>query len=234
MKRLLIVLSFLVLPACKPQPVAPSQTNSPENPPTRTSSIVNRTGDFDFYVLALSWSPDYCSKKGAQDPQQCSIGKRLGFVLHGLWPQFDKGYPANCSNERLPASLKERYAGLYPSEKLFDHEWSKHGTCSSLKPEGYLALSKQLKESVRIPSAYQQPSQPFRTTISELQSAFKQANTSYPENSVLPNCSGGGRFLQEVFVCFTKEGRPKACSNENVSRSRRTCGQKDFLVRSVR
>ena len=79
-------------------------------------------GKFDFYVLTLSWSPDYCAKNGQRDQQQCNSGKKLGFVLHGLWPQYQKGYPASCSTEKLTPALKQKFPGLYPSDKLYNHE----------------------------------------------------------------------------------------------------------------
>ena len=55
-------------------------------------------GDFDFYVLALSWSPSFCeaasergnSSRGIQT--QCA-GRPFSFVVHGLWPQYDRGFP---------------------------------------------------------------------------------------------------------------------------------------------
>jgi ribonuclease T2 len=191
-------------------------------------------GQFDFYVLTLSWSPDYCAKNGDRDPPQCKSGKKLGFVLHGLWPQYQKGYPANCSSEKLPKTLKQQFSGLFPSEKLYDHEWEKHGTCSGKTPQQYLALSKQLKDSVAIPTTYNRPNKPFRTTIDGLKNTLVSANPELTANGIAPYCSGSGRFLQEVFFCYSKDGKPGACSEEILKRSRTSCGQSDFLVRNVR
>lgn len=122
-------------------------------------------GEFDFYVLTLSWSPDYCAANGTRDQQQCGSGKKLGFVLHGLWPQYKTGYPANCSTEKLPLEVKQQFVNLYPSNKLYDHEWEKHGTCSGKTPAEYLGLSKKLKNAIAIPAAYNRPNKPLRTTI---------------------------------------------------------------------
>ncbi|OKH52996.1 ribonuclease [Calothrix sp. HK-06] len=191
-------------------------------------------GKFDFYVLALSWSPDYCAAKGDNDPSQCKQGKKLGFVLHGLWPQYQKGYPASCTTERLPETVKQQFPNLFPSAKLYNHEWEKHGTCTGLTPAQYLTLSKQKKDSVSIPTAYAKPSKPFRTTINKLQSDFVGANPGFTSQSIAPYCSGSGRFLQEIFVCFTKDGKPGPCSAEVIKRSQRSCAQPDFLVRNVR
>ncbi len=191
-------------------------------------------GKFDFYVLALSWSPDYCAAKGENDPSQCKQGKKLGFVLHGLWPQYQKGYPANCTTETLPSEVKQQFPNLFPSAKLYNHEWEKHGSCTGLTPAQYLALSKQKKDSVTIPTDYIKPNKPFRTTINKLQSDFTGANPAFTSQSIAPYCSGSGRFLQEIFVCFTKDGKPGPCSAEVLKRSQKSCGQPDFLVRSVR
>ncbi len=191
-------------------------------------------GKFDFYVLALSWSPDYCASKGDSDPQQCGAGKKLSFVLHGLWPQYQKGYPANCSTEEMPSSLKQQFPGLFPSAKLYDHEWRKHGTCTGQTPVQYLTLSKQFKDSVVIPTAYQRPQKPFRTTINGLKQDFSKANSRINADSVAPSCSGSGRFLQEVLICYSKDGNPIPCSPEILKRSQKSCGQADFLVRNVR
>jgi ribonuclease T2 len=218
LKKILVASSLVITSFAIPNAVSAQNRGTP--------------GQFDFYVLTLSWSPDYCAKKS--DPQQCKIGKKLGFVLHGLWPQYQKGYPANCSTEKLPLKVKQQFPGLFPSDKLYNHEWEKHGTCSGKTPQQYLALSKQLKNSVAIPTAYNRPSQPFRTTIQGLKNTFVNANSELNINSIAPYCSGSGRFLKEVFVCYSKDGRPGICSEEIINRSRKSCGQSDFLVRNVK
>lgn len=219
-KRLTIVSSLLITS------LALSNSATAQNPGT--------PGKFDFYVLTLSWSPDYCAKKGNSDPQQCKPGKKYGFVLHGLWPQYQKGYPANCSTEKLPALVKQKFSGLFPSEKLYDHEWEKHGTCSGKKPIEYLNFSKQLKYSVAVPTTYKSPDKPFRTTVKDMKSAFVSANNKFTPDGIAPYCSDSGRFLQEVFFCYSKDGKPGICSEEILKRSQKSCGQANFLVRNVR
>lgn len=220
LKKILVASSLVITSLAVPNAVSAQNRGTP--------------GQFDFYVLTLSWSPDYCAKNGDRDPQQCKAGKKLGFVLHGLWPQYQKGYPANCTVEKLPLKVKQQFPGLFPSDKLYSHEWTKHGTCSGKKPAEYLALSKQLKDSVAIPSAYNRPIKPFRTTIKGLKNAFVSSNPELNTNSIAPYCSGSGRFLQEVFFCYSKDGQPGICSEEILNRSKKSCGQPDFLVRNVR
>ncbi|MEH1930887.1 MAG: ribonuclease [Nostoc sp.] len=191
-------------------------------------------GEFDFYVLTLSWSPDYCAANGTRDQQQCGSGKKLGFVLHGLWPQYKTGYPANCSTEKLSLEVKQQFANLYPSNNLYDHEWEKHGTCSGKTPAEYLGLSKKLKNAIAIPAAYKRPNKPLRTTITDFKNSFVNANNQISADGIAPFCSGSGRFLQEVFFCYSKNGEAGICSAEILKRSRKSCGQPDFLLRNVR
>lgn len=189
---------------------------------------------FDFYVLALSWSPDYCANESNEDSQQCRIGRKLGFVLHGLWPQYNQGYPSDCATTTVPKDVKAKFPGLYPNPNLLDHEWEKHGTCSGLKPEQYLALSKRIKESVVIPAAYRSPEKPFRVTAVQLKQAFVTDNPGLNKSMIAAYCSGSGRFLKEIYLCFTLDGKPTTCSQEIHKRAERSCQQPDFLVRNVR
>jgi len=211
---------------------------TPIQPPVSSSELVvpssDEPGQFDFYLLVLSWSPDYCANDGVDDVQQCTIGRKLGFVLHGLWPQYNKGYPGDCATTRLPAEVKAKFPALYPNSKLYDHEWQKHGTCSGLTPEQYLTLSKQLKDSITIPNSYRSPEQPFRATATRLKQAFSAVNPGVSDAALAVFCSGSGRFLQELYVCFSLEGKPMACSAEIKSKASRSCGSPDFLVRNVR
>jgi ribonuclease T2 len=187
-------------------------------------------GQFDYYAVALSWSPSFCATH--RDPSQC--GRGLGFVLHGLWPQYDKGHPQNCSTERLPNNVRESYAGIFPSPKLIGHEWNEHGTCSGLDPAAYFALSAKLKDKLVIPKPYQQPSAPVRATPGEFVQQFRAANPGMPVDSVLPFCADGGRFLREVHACFTREGASRTCSNGEIKRSYNSCRQESFLLQSSR
>jgi ribonuclease T2 len=203
--------------------------------PTVSAESNGEPGKFDFYILALSWSPDYCATSaGASDPQQCSIGRKLGFVLHGLWPQYNQGYPSNCSTARMPADVKAKFPLLYPSPKLYDHEWEKHGTCTGLTPDAYLTLSQQIKNSVVIPAAYRAPEQPLRVTTAQLKREFTSANPGLREGSLATMCSGSGRYLQELYVCFFSDGTPATCSTEIHRDAARSCGQADFLVRNIK
>jgi ribonuclease T2 len=192
----------------------------------------DQPGVFDYYALSLSWSPEYCTSR--DDPVQCADGRQLGFVLHGLWPQFEKGYPDSCSRAKLPAAVRDRYVDMYPAPKLISHEWQKHGTCSGLSPEAYLALSSKLKDGLKIPADFQRPQQPVRVTPGQFEQAFRQANPALAKDSVLPFCTGGGRFLREAHACYGKDGASRSCAMDEIKRSQKSCGQASFLLKNVR
>ena len=135
-------------------------------------------GDFDYYAVALSWSPSFCATRN--DPEQCAIGRRLGFVLHGLWPQYERGYPESCSTEKLPRQVLDRFSALFPSQWLAEHEWKKHGTCSGLDPAGYFALSGKLRSQVRSRAFSSSRRRPC---------ACLTTNSSRPSSPPIPNSS---------------------------------------------
>ena len=192
----------------------------------------SQAGQFDYYVLALSWSPSFCATN--HDPAQCGVGRRLGFVLHGLWPQYESGYPQNCLGPQLAPDAVPRYAPLFPSPRLVGHEWRRHGTCSGLHPDAYFTLSGQLRKQLHIPTALRQPDAPLRLTQHQFVQAFQAANPGTPANSVLPFCAGGGRFLRELHACFDKGGRSRPCSEAAIRRSYNSCRAETFLIQNVR
>lgn len=227
--QIMSVLNGVGPDASTPAAATPSGRATPT--PVRATPSAAR---FDYYVLALSWSPEYCAGEGADDRQQCSPGMKLGFVLHGLWPQSEGSSPGFCSSQGMPQSAEDKYPGVYPTEALLEHEWEKHGTCSGLTPEQYLALSKRLKESVRVPDAYQSPVQAFRATTAQVEAAFVAANPGHSASSVAVICSGDGRYLREVYVCFDRDGKPTACDRGVDRDAANSCDRRDFQVRSPR
>jgi ribonuclease T2 len=189
-------------------------------------------GQFDYYVLALSWSPEHCAERPS-DSGQC--GRPLGFVLHGLWPQYERGYPSDCTRQPAPKDAHRQFPGLYPSHSLFYHEWKKHGTCSGLSPESYYALSQKARRSIAIPAAYHQPKTPFRNHSKQLKADFAQANSRMNPESLAVFCRDSGRFMREVLVCLDKKGEHAVkCSTEVDRKAQKSCAGSDFLVRSVR
>ncbi len=189
-------------------------------------------GEFDYYAMALSWSPEHCAIKPG-DREQCA--RKLGFVLHGLWPQYQRGYPASCTRERLDVDMEQQFAGLYPSRFLYRHEWEKHGTCSGLSQEAFHQLASDLRQKVKIPADYQSPEEPLRKNSFQLKADLASANEWLAPDNITVACADGGRFLREIYICINQQGTDAVpCSDEMQKRERRSCGQPDFLLRSVR
>ncbi|MBC3374443.1 ribonuclease T2 [Pseudomonas sp. SWRI92] len=159
-------------------------------------------GVFDYYVLALSWSPTFCLTH--QNDTQCS-GKGYGFVLHGLWPQYAKGgWPKSCSPKvALTAAEREKGLTLFPTRKLLEHEWSKHGTCSGLGAMGYLEASDKAIGTVKIPAQLQPLSSSTYLEAEEIARLFRQSNPDIDSNGIAVICSGPQ--LSEVRVCMSKD-----------------------------
>ena len=111
---------------------------------------------FDFYVLSLSWSPSYCEAEGEDaNPQQCKAARPYAFVVHGLWPQFERGFPEDCQTDE-PKVSNETLRTLYdlmPSAGLIRHEWTSHGACTGLSQSDYFAVLRAAREKVAIPAA---------------------------------------------------------------------------------
>ena len=165
-------------------------------------------GDFDFYVLSLSWSPTFCLTH--PDNEQCS-GKGYGFVLHGLWPQYAKGgWPSACdSRSRLSDAELAKGALIFPTRALLKHEWSKHGTCSGLDATRYLDATDAALASVQIPQQLQPFNVPNYLEAAEIEALFRQRNPAMGNHSVAVICKG--KVLSEVRVCLSKELRFAGC-----------------------
>jgi ribonuclease T2 len=195
-------------------------------------------GRFDYYVLALSWSPTYCADRGnARNDQQCNPrGRPYAFVLHGLWPQYERGWPQDCrSGDRgwVPGPVAERMLDIMPSKKLIFHEYRKHGTCSGLGVDRYFGLARELYEKVKVPEKFVDLHDD-RMTISpgELTRDFLAANPGLRPDMIAVQCGGPGNRLREVRICFDKAGAYRSCgSNEN---QRRLCSADRMYVPPVR
>jgi ribonuclease T2 len=186
------------------------------------------TARFDYYVLALSWSPNYCLLH-PQDADQCG-GKGYGFVLHGLWPQYLKGgYPHDCATPyKLDRDAIVYGMNVYPSTKLISHEWTKHGTCSGLSALAYFQHSDKALASIHVPPALQAPQKTLNLTAAQISTALAMANQGLSSKSVTVSCSGPE--LAEVRVCLSKSLQAAACGKDVVN----SCRSGPIRVRAVR
>ncbi len=173
----------------------------------------HKAGKFDYYNLALSWSPSYCETGGSErrDPQ-CLSSRPYSFVLHGLWPQYKKGWPQHCPTKKNPWISKEvinSMMDIMPSKRLIIHEYKKHGTCSGLTPENYYKASRILYKSVKIPPRYQRPEKPMMLSPKEIENDFLKANPKMTPDMISIVC--GKRRLKEVRICYSRKGHLTKC-----------------------
>lgn len=166
-------------------------------------------GDFDFYVLALSWSPGFCALDGdrARNREQCGDGGGLRFTVHGLWPQYERGYPSDCDfSSRSPSRMAMAEAeGVYPTEGLARYEWRKHGTCSGLSPADYFRDVRRARDKVVVPPALARSDGDGSWTVPDLERAFVAANPGLRTDMMSIVCKRG--VLQEVRICLGKDLR---------------------------
>ncbi|MDE2577560.1 MAG: ribonuclease T2 [Hyphomicrobiales bacterium] len=163
-------------------------------------------GDFDFYVFSLSWSSGFCATGGAEKGKaQCAPGSHLGFVVHGLWPQYERGFPQDCRGGS-PSFIAMRQAeGLFPDQGLARYEWRKHGTCSGKAPADYFADVRRARDSIVVPPQFSQARGDARVSPAEILRAFESANPRLRPGMAAVGCQRG--VLQEVRFCMTKDLR---------------------------
>lgn len=164
-------------------------------------------GEFDFYVLALSWSPGFCERTGdRRGSEQCESGRRLGFVVHGLWPQYERGFPANCGPERsAPRAALDEAEGVFPDGSLARHQWRRHGVCSGLGPSEYFRAVRQARDRIAIPDPLVGLGRDAETTPQNLEHAFAAVNPGLRPDMMSVQCRGG--VLEEVRICLTRDLR---------------------------
>ena len=200
--------------SCSNMPVAamPGEAAPPtQSIASASASAVASTAaaNFDYYVLALSWSPQHCSTPaGRRDPVQCGGVRPYSFIVHGLWPQYEKGWPQDCGGGgTLSGKVIQQTFDIMPSEGLIRHEWRKHGTCSGLSPENYFALARKAFSQFRAPADYGQPDREIYVSPAKYKQAWEQANPGLNRGQFAVLCSG--RFLQEVRICLDKNLNPR-------------------------
>jgi len=164
-------------------------------------------GAFDYYLLTLSWSPEFCHSHA--DKPECQSGHH-GFVVHGLWPQYVDGYPENCSTAPGLANPSEM-EDIMPDTGLVAHEWSTHGTCSGLDAESYFRLLRRAFTSIRVPEKFVAARENFLIAPGEVKREFVQASPSFSTEDLTISC--GNNYLTAVSLCMTKDLKPTACQN---------------------
>jgi len=217
--RALLSLLVLVIIAGR----APAQTSGQYEP-----------GKFDFYVLSLSWSPSFCAaaierSSGRKPPAECGA-RPYAFIVHGLWPQFERGFPQFCQvpSPRLNHGIVSSMMDIMPAPHLIFNEWDKHGTCSGLSARAYFDTIRKAQQVVKVPPQYFDLKQALTVSPAEIEDAFIKANPTLAKDDMAIGCSRNR--LSEVRVCLSKDLKFHACPQV----ARRSCRRDHLIMPPVR
>lgn len=188
-------------------------------------------GDFDYYVLALSWSPTWCALEGdARGSLQCDPDRDLGWVLHGLWPQNENGWPSYCrTSARDPGRADTAaMADIMGTSGAAWYQWKKHGRCTGLTADAYFAAARAAYHSVQRPEVFRKLTRPVKLPASVVEAAFLQANPGWGADAVTVTCKSNR--IQETRICLTKDLSVRDCGADVV----RDCRMQDALLEDIR
>lgn len=190
-----------------------------------------RAGDFDYYVLSLSWSPTWCALEGDQrGSPQCSDQAGFGWVLHGLWPQYETGWPSYCRSDAHNPSRTDTaaMADIMGSAGSAWHQWNKHGRCSGLSAVDYFALARDAYESAVRPEVFRKIKNNLRLPASVVEDAFLEADQDLSADQITITCKSGR--IQEARICLTRDLVPRDCGADVV----RDCTMSDAILEPLR
>jgi len=194
----------------------------------------NAPGEFDFYVLSLSWSPSFCEEaaergNGNRSQAQCG-GRPFSFVVHGLWPQYERGFPEYCvrPSPRLERNIMTSMLDLMPAPGLIYNEWDKHGTCSGLSGRAYFETIRKARAAVKIPEDFLQLSDAKTVAPAEIEDAFIKANPGLSDAAISVTCNR--TRLSEVRICMSKDLQFRACEELD----RRACRRDQVTMPPIR
>ncbi len=199
-----------------------------------TPSLAQQKGEpgrFDYYVLTLSWSPTYCEAMGERaEPAQCSRVRPFAFVVHGLWPQYTRGWPESCVNPApyVPEPVLRDVLDIMPSRRLVLHEWRKHGTCSGLSATGYFEAVRRAYDKVTIPAPFHRLDDYRMVSPGEVEAAFRAANPGLAPDMISVECDK--RRLTEVRICMNRQLGFTSCPEVD----RRACRATSVVMPPVR
>jgi ribonuclease T2 len=204
--KVLTVFLALLLPMAACGPRAQNTTPAESTTTSRAGSATSAsTAGFDFYLLNLSWSPEFCYSH----PTAAECAAHAAFVLHGLWPQNNDGtYPENCSNAPGPADPTQ-FEDIYSDPDLLAHEWQTHGTCSGLSADAFFSAARTAYRSVAIPGALSSLRSQTSLPPDQILDLFTASNPAIPRSSLALSC--GHNYLTAIELCLDKNLHPIAC-----------------------
>lgn len=190
-----------------------------------------RAGEFDYYVMALSWSPNWCEIEGdSRGSPQCDTGTGFGWILHGLWPQYEQGWPSDCRTTFRAPSRGDTaaMADIMGTSGLAWHQWNKHGVCSGLSPQDYFALSRLAYSRINRPEVFRKLPDPVTLPAALIEEAFLEANPDLRHDQITVTCKS--QMIQEARICLTRDLDFRRCGADVI----RDCSLDDALFTPLR
>jgi len=190
-----------------------------------------KAGDFDYYVMALSWSANWCAQTGDdRDDPQCDAGRGVTWVVHGLWPQYEDGYPSYCRTvERDPSrGQTSDMADVFGGAGSAFYQWKKHGRCAGLSASAYYDTARQAMGSITLPPVFAGLTKDIKLPASVVEDAFLEANPGMQRDQITITCNDG--MIQEARICLTKDLELRRCGDDTI----RDCRKKDAVMEAVR
>jgi len=210
---------------------APSGDDAADHESPVVAEAVPAGSGFDFYVLSLSWSPSYCEAEGEDaNRQQCEAGRPYAFVVHGLWPQFERGFPQDCPTQEWDvgdATMRSLY-DMMPSAGLIRHQWRKHGSCTGLTQSDYFEVLRAARNRVVVPAQFRRLGAYKTLSPGNAEAAFLSSNHDLDEGGVAVTCDN--RYLREVRICLTIDLEFRDCPEVD----RRACRIAEVVMPPVR
>ncbi|MFN3605578.1 MAG: ribonuclease T2 family protein [Cypionkella sp.] len=190
-----------------------------------------RAGDFDYYVMALSYSPNWCARTGnARRDPQCDGGRGFTWVLHGLWPQYEAGWPSYCRTGAGDPTRAQTaaMADIMGSSGPAFYQWKKHGRCAGLPAQGYFDTARAAYDSIKLPDVFENITRDLTLPASVIEDAFIEANPNLQRDQITITCQDG--MIAEARICLTKDLQPRRCGADVI----RDCTLKDAGLGAVR
>ncbi len=191
----------------------------------------DRAGEFDYYVLALSWTPNWCALEGdARNSEQCDPDTGFGFTVHGLWPQYEQGWPEFCTTSASDPSRRQTsdMADIMGTGGLAWYQWKKHGRCSGLSAEAFFDITRQAYENINRPEVLRQIDQIYHLPARIIEDAFLESNPELAADQITITCKQGR--IQEARICLTKDLSLRQCGVDVV----RDCSLSDAEFAPIR
>jgi len=182
--------------------------------PASAAAKKKKPARFDYYLLVLSYAPDFCDQAGGhKDPRECGPGRRLDFIVHGLWPQGETGRgPEDCGASPVSKAIIQQTLPYIPVDSLIQHEWTAHGSCSGMSAGDYFAALRKARDAIKLPPDLTQPAQRLQLSPAQIEAKLAAANPGFPATAFRATCYRNAE-LQEIRICLNKDLSPRACGS---------------------